>query len=192
LKPLKKASSIQTAGFSAISGYFCHKKHKKRREILTPFCVFCAFCGRDYSLELFRGLKLVNPRDFNYSPRTCQLFLSLIANTIIAFVGRKYRLLQRGVKFLKIGLLGIGLYVLVTLALLCGLAGPAGFFLFESPVGKIFFGAEIPHASRQPNDNPPAGKDPSPRRVSGRGSQHARSKNPGYRLPTHRYDDHAA
>jgi hypothetical protein len=34
--------SDQTAGFSAISGYFCHKKCS---EISSPFGVFCAFCG---------------------------------------------------------------------------------------------------------------------------------------------------
>jgi hypothetical protein len=56
-KPLKKVSSIHAAGSSALSRYFCHKKHKNRKEISSPVCVSCALCGRDYSLGLFRGLK---------------------------------------------------------------------------------------------------------------------------------------
>jgi hypothetical protein len=53
LKPLKKVSSIQTAGFCAISRFFCHKKHKKSTEISSPFVFFVAFVAEiipwDYS-----------------------------------------------------------------------------------------------------------------------------------------------
>jgi hypothetical protein len=32
---------------------------KSAGEISSPFCVFCALWGRDYSLELFKGLNLL-------------------------------------------------------------------------------------------------------------------------------------
>jgi hypothetical protein len=64
----------------------------------------------------------------------------LISNTVIGLV--------RGTKsagkivwgFLKIALLGAALYFFLSIALLCALMGPAMVILYQSPVGRMFFG----------------------------------------------------
>ncbi len=64
----------------------------------------------------------------------------LIANTIIALAKEPK---SRGKSFwglLKIALLGVGLYFLLRFALIWAVMGPAGMILFQSPVGRMFFG----------------------------------------------------
>ena len=64
----------------------------------------------------------------------------LIANTLIALASGKFGRAQIAFGLLKTGILGVGVYFAITAALVCGLLGPAGLILFESPVGQMFFG----------------------------------------------------
>jgi hypothetical protein len=64
----------------------------------------------------------------------------LIANTIIALAKEPK---SRGKSFwglLKIAILGVGLYFLLRFAIIWTVMGPAGLILFQSPVGRMFFG----------------------------------------------------
>jgi hypothetical protein len=64
----------------------------------------------------------------------------LIADMIVKLIRDPASPAKRAAGVLTVILLGIGLYLLLTLALVCILAGPAGLTLMKSPVGTGFFG----------------------------------------------------
>jgi hypothetical protein len=63
-------SCIHAAGSSAISGYFCHKKHKKRRENFIPFLCFLYPLWPRLFLGIVQRSQFITTEEGSTRPRT--------------------------------------------------------------------------------------------------------------------------